>query len=77
MSSAPIRFPGKEREPPFDAASVRKIIADLLTQTADEVESEQIEIKGWCNSDRELSEKVAEASACPLRANMSETLLVP
>jgi ATP-dependent DNA helicase RecG len=74
MSSAPIRFPGKEREPPFDAASVRKIIADLLTQTADEVESEQIEIKGWCNSDRELSEKVAEASAC--LANTSGGIVV-
>jgi ATP-dependent DNA helicase RecG len=64
MSGAPIRFPGKEKETPFDVASVRKIISDLLTQTADEVESEQIEVKGWCSSDRELSEKIAEASAC-------------
>jgi len=64
MSTAPIRFPGKEREPPFDVSAVRKIISDLLIQKADEVESEQIEIKSWCNNERELSEKVAEACAC-------------
>jgi hypothetical protein len=64
MSVAPIRFPGKEKELPFDVAAIRRIISDLLVHTADEVESEQIEIKGWCNNDRELADKVAEACAC-------------
>ena len=64
MSVAPIRFPGREKEPPFDVAALRKIISDLLVHTADEVESEQIEIKSWCSNDRELADKVAEACAC-------------
>jgi ATP-dependent DNA helicase RecG len=64
MSTAPIRFPGKEREPPFDVLAVRKIISELLVHKADEVESDQIEIKSWCNNERDLAEKVAEASAC-------------
>src|SRR5580704_3662414 len=64
MSSVPIRFPGKGKEPPFDVVAVRNIISELLTQKADDVESDQIEIKSWCSSDRELGEKVAEASAC-------------
>ena len=64
MSVVPIRFPGPEKEPPFDVPALRKIISDLLVQTADEVESEHIEIKSWCSSDRELAEKVAEACAC-------------
>jgi ATP-dependent DNA helicase RecG len=64
MSVAPIRFPGREKEPPFDVATLRRIISELLLHTADEVESEQIEIKGWCNNDRELADKVAEACAC-------------
>jgi ATP-dependent DNA helicase RecG len=64
MSTVPIRFPGRERDFPFDAAVVRKIITDLLTQKADDVESEQLEIKGWCKSQQELAEKIAEASAC-------------
>jgi ATP-dependent DNA helicase RecG len=64
MSVAPIRFPGRDKEPPFDVDAIRKILADLLTQTADEVESEQIEIKSWCSGDRELADKVSEACAC-------------
>lgn len=64
MSVAPISFPGRDKEPPFDAAPIRKIVSDLLTQTADEVESEQLEIKGWCSSEKELADKIAEACAC-------------
>jgi ATP-dependent DNA helicase RecG len=64
MSVAPMRSPGPEREPPFDDAIIRKYIADLLVQSAGEVESDQLEIKGWCNNERELAEKVAEACAC-------------
>jgi ATP-dependent DNA helicase RecG len=64
MSVAPMRLPGPEREPPFDDAVIRKYIADLLVQDAGEVESDQLEIKGWCNNERELADKVAEACAC-------------
>ena len=64
MSSAPILLPGPERESPFDVATIRKFVTDLLVHTADEVESEQLEIKGWCNNERELAEKVAEAASC-------------
>ena len=64
MSVAPMRSSGPEREPPFDEAVIRKYIADLLVQSAEEVESDQLEIKGWCRDDRELAEKVAEACSC-------------
>ncbi len=64
MSFAPLQFPGREKEPFFDVTAVRKIITDLLTQTADEVESDEIEIKSWCSSEKELAEKVSEACAC-------------
>jgi ATP-dependent DNA helicase RecG len=64
MSVAPIRFPGRDKEPPFDVATIRKFVSDLLIHSADEVESEQLEIKGWCGDDRELADKVAEACAC-------------
>ena len=61
---APIPFPGRDKEPPFDVAAIRKFVSDRLIHTADEVESEQLEIKGWCGDDRELADKVAEACAC-------------
>jgi ATP-dependent DNA helicase RecG len=64
MSLAPIPFPGSEKEPPFDVDFIKKIIADLIVHTADEVESERIEIKSWCSSDRDLAENVSEACSC-------------
>jgi ATP-dependent DNA helicase RecG len=64
MSGNPLRFPAPEKEAPFDATPVRKIILELLVKATNEVESEQLEIKGWCRDERELAEKVAEACAC-------------
>jgi ATP-dependent DNA helicase RecG len=64
MSASPLRFPGREKEVPFDATPIRKIISDLLVQTVEEVESDELEIKGWCRDERELADKVAEACAC-------------
>jgi hypothetical protein len=64
MSSNPIPFRSSEKEAPFDAAQIREIITKLLVLTPDEVESEQLEIKGWCRDERELGEKVAEACSC-------------
>src|SRR5262249_36942443 len=64
MSSAANRLPNRGREAFFDVTAIRKIISDLLVHTADEVESPEIEIKGWCSSERELAEKVSEACSC-------------
>jgi ATP-dependent DNA helicase RecG len=64
MSVAPIPFHGNEKEPPFDVDSVRKILTELIVSPADDVESEQLEIKGWCRSDRDLAEHVSEACCC-------------
>jgi len=64
MSLAPLPFHGKEREPPFDANCVRTIITELIASSADEVESEELEIKGWCRSERDLADHVSEACAC-------------
>src|SRR5713101_4187988 len=62
MSFAPIPFRGKEKELPFDVATVRKIITDLIVRTADDVESEVLEIKSWCRSERDLADHVSEAA---------------
>lgn len=64
MSLAPIPFRGSDKEPAFDVDAVRKIITDLVVSTADEVESERLEIKGWCRNDRELADHVSEACCC-------------
>jgi len=64
MSLAPIPFHGKEKELPFDVAAVRRIITDLIVSSADEVESDQLEIKSWCRNDRELADQVSDACSC-------------
>lgn len=64
MSLSPRRLLSKEREANFDANPIRTIICNLLVQTVEDVESPELEIKGWCKDDRELAEKVAEACAC-------------
>lgn len=64
MSSKPIRFPAPGKEIPFDDTQVRRFISDLMVRSAQEVESEQLEIKGWCKDERELAEKVSEACTC-------------
>lgn len=63
MALAPISFP-KDREAAFDLDGVRKILDDLCTQRTEDVESENLEIKGWCQNEKELTEKTAEACAC-------------
>jgi predicted HTH transcriptional regulator len=64
MSTAPIRLPGREKDPPFDVEFIRTIISDLLTQSPDEVESEHVEAKSWCRDEKELADKVGDACAC-------------
>ena len=56
-------------ELPFDQTSVRNIVVQLCSQDAGIVESEYLEIKGWCHDERQLAEKVSEAAACIANAN--------
>jgi hypothetical protein len=64
MSSIPLGFPTLGKEAPFDATPIHQLISGLLVCATNEVESEQLEIKGWCRDERVLAEKVAEACAC-------------
>jgi predicted HTH transcriptional regulator len=64
MSTSPLHHLGREREPSFDVAAVRKIISDLLIHRVDDVESDQVEVKGWCDNEKELAEKISEACSC-------------
>ena len=42
----------------------RAILLQLCAQSPERVEYEQLEIKGWCNNERQLTEKVVEATSC-------------
>ena len=44
----------------------RNIFLQLCQQPADALENESLEIKGWCNNERELTEKLADAASCSL-----------
>jgi ATP-dependent DNA helicase RecG len=52
------------RQPKSVLDDIRNILVQLAVQSADVVESETLEIKGWCASSQELAEKVSEAVAC-------------
>jgi ATP-dependent DNA helicase RecG len=67
MATAPL--PPRDKEGTFDANSIRAILSELCVQTADSLESDKIEIKGWCHSEKELAEKVSDASACLANAS--------
>jgi ATP-dependent DNA helicase RecG len=51
-------------QPGDTAQDVRNIFAQLESQSVDAIESEQLEIKGWCKNLKELIDKVSESSAC-------------
>lgn len=42
----------------------RNLFVQLCSQPADALESEFLEIKGWCNDERQLTEKLADAASC-------------
>lgn len=44
--------------------NVKKLIARLVSDTPDEVETELVEIKSWCHDKNEFAEKAAEAAMC-------------
>jgi ATP-dependent DNA helicase RecG len=50
-------------------ANVRGVITQLAVQPADRVESEIIEVKGWCKNAKEFYEKFGEAAACLANAH--------
>ena len=69
MSLAPIPISRSQREVPFNADTVKDLLARLITESVEDVESETVEIKGWCNNDRDLAEKASEAAACLANAS--------
>ena len=42
----------------------RGILVQLCAQAPEAVECETLEIKGWCNDEKDLADKVSEAAAC-------------
>jgi ATP-dependent DNA helicase RecG len=58
-----------------DAAYLRGIVTQLCVQAADRVESESIEIKGWCREAKDLFEKLGEFAACLANANGGFSIL--
>jgi ATP-dependent DNA helicase RecG len=67
MATAPLSFPDKEGA--FDANITRSIFTQLLTESTESLESDSLEIKGWCNDEKELAEKVSDVSACLANAS--------
>lgn len=53
----------------FDAQAIRNILIQLCWQSTEVVESESTEIKGWCRDERELADKIVDASHCLANAN--------
>ena len=50
--------------PTFDSHAIRNIIMQLCTVPTELMESETLEIKGWCKDEKELAIKISEAAAC-------------
>jgi hypothetical protein len=53
----------------------RSIFAQLCVQSTEVVENEQLEIKGWCQDEKELAHKVAEAASCLANAKGGDILV--
>ena len=60
----PLRTAYTRRLRTFDDTYFRNVFIQLCQQPADALESDSLEIKGWCNNERELTEKVADATSC-------------
>jgi ATP-dependent DNA helicase RecG len=48
----------------IDTHRLRDTLTQLCIQSPEVLETIDLEIKGWCNDEKELAEKVSEASAC-------------
>jgi len=63
-----------QEEPPFNDQGIRNILVQLCSQPASVVESEYLEVKSWCQDEKQLAEKASEAAAC--LANASGGMLI-
>jgi ATP-dependent DNA helicase RecG len=62
MATVPLSYSGREDN--FDANFIRSLLTDLCCQSTDSLESDTLEIKGWCHDEKELAEKVSDVAAC-------------
>src|SRR5437870_5023613 len=61
---------------PFETVSfLKNLLIQLCVQPPDAVESEELEIKGWCRDEKELAEKVTEAALCLANAKGGYVLI--
>lgn len=56
-------------------AYLRDIFTQLCCQAASVIESETLEIKNWCSSEKQLAEKASESAACLANAHGGCVLL--
>ena len=61
--------------PVFDKSGFRNILIQLSEQPVEVVESETLEVKGWCESEKQLAEKFAEAVSCLANAHGGAVLI--
>lgn len=59
---------------PMELAQIDKIIRSLATRPASDLETQQLEFKGWCRNEKDLSKEISEAAVC--LANSEGGLLV-
>jgi ATP-dependent DNA helicase RecG len=67
MSSLPVQIVFGPRTP--DDERLRAILRQLCVVPASDVESDTLEIKNWCQGERDLGEKVSEAAMCLANAS--------
>jgi ATP-dependent DNA helicase RecG len=58
-----------------DQNALRNIFVQLCVQAASVIESETLEIKNWCSSEKQLAEKASDSSACLANARGGIVLL--
>lgn len=56
-------------------ATLRNVFVQLCSQAASVIESETLEVKGWCTSEKQLAEKASNSSACLSNARGGIVLL--
>jgi hypothetical protein len=59
----------------YNEQSIRNILVQLCTQPTSVVESEELEVKSWCQDKKQLAEKAGEAAACLANASGGILLL--
>src|SRR5215510_5013665 len=67
MSSLPLQTVPVLSSP--DQEKLRAILRQLCVLPAAHIESDTLEIKNWCQSERDLGEKISEAAMCLANAS--------